>query len=56
MAKLPSVLEKYYKEMKSISNKMQNTNTKVNNMESELCTNVKNIESIIIKDRDRLIN
>ncbi|NLC48225.1 MAG: hypothetical protein GX758_02575 [Tenericutes bacterium] len=55
LQKLPSVIEGYYKEMKSISNKVQNTSNKIKNMEDDLLLNVKNTEGIVIKDRDRLI-
>lgn len=55
LAKLPSELEEYYNELKSIIDKVKNTSNKYENSTEELTAEAKNMEQCIIKDRDRMI-
>lgn len=52
---LPSLLNEYYKEIDSINSKLQKSNKNYDNLSDALSTSTNRMESLKIKERDRMI-
>lgn len=52
---LDSVIRGYCNEINSINSKLERTNSNYDDLESELSINAKNMETVKIKDRERMI-
>lgn len=52
---LDSVIRNYCNEINNINSKLERTNNNYENLESDLCINTKKIETVKIKDRERMI-